>query len=1098
MKIDTCGCCEGIEQSTPMDTVNRPGLDALSYRIGVHGSFLESMKARLTTMCINEDGECDDENGKYPLQQLTTRDSDDPAIALLDAWATVGDVLTFYQERIANEGYLRTAVQRRSILELANLVGYRLRPGVAASVYLAFLLESSYEGETEIPAGTRAQSIPGPGELPQSFETSAPLPARAAWNQIKPRLNKPQELFSGLVTNIPIYFKGVDLNLAIDDPILIDFGDTQEIYRILDVSTDPAADLTKVILRYWNPQPEIAEPDNGEPEPAAVGTPVPELLRASSLRAFASVLGESVEQPSPRLQELGWQFADALLATFAVIADMSPSPARDNAIAEDIAALQDIKKLLEKFVGTLPGNSILIEFLQRLHTWTTDSLTILEAEAAPADSVQPTTLGNLVSILSQTPSESTLPPASAQSLKRNLKISYGPASDLQIAAITNLLPHSLSKKDIYQALETAKVTADSTIKLYVLRTEATPFGHNAQLRPTAFSDGIYTYDEWEIDNPYNNGGSTTTPPPAPGPMAAAPADTVRHHEPQTLYLDAEYKMDNGGWAIIDVPTQPEPIVTNLSSSDVANNSLAAYGLSGKTTALTLNAESEWFEDAADEPFSTVRNTRIFLESEELALAQAPVDAPVPESNEMKNQIIVNGLYDSLESGRWMILSGERNDVEGVTGLRASELVMLMSAEQIFNETLPGDTYHTRLIFANDLAYSYKRETVTIYGNVAHATHGESRQEVLGSGDSSKMWQQFQLSQPPLTYLAAPTPAGAASTLKVRVNDILWPEVESLVFLNPDERGYITETDNEDKTSVIFGNGARGARLPTGSENVSAEYRVGIGKPGNAAAEQIKLLSTRPLGVKSVINPLPATGGANRESRDQARRNAPLAVLALDRLVSVQDYADFARTFAGIGKAVSKSMNDGHQEIVHLTIAGADDIPIAKSSDLYRNLTQALRNAGDPHQPFQVEIRKLMLLVVIANVRIHPDYLWEKVYNALQTALCDAFSFENRDLGQDVLLSEVIAVMQQVPGVVYVDVDVLETISETEAKNLESDEEDAETLAAKFELLAAGGTGVNQRISVGLATFADDGSIKPAQLAFLSADVPETLILKEIR
>ena len=57
--------------------------------------------------------------GIYSLSALTTRESDDPAIALLDAWAVAGDVLTFYQERIANEGYLRTATERRSIRELA-------------------------------------------------------------------------------------------------------------------------------------------------------------------------------------------------------------------------------------------------------------------------------------------------------------------------------------------------------------------------------------------------------------------------------------------------------------------------------------------------------------------------------------------------------------------------------------------------------------------------------------------------------------------------------------------------------------------------------------------------------------------------------------------------------------------------------------------------------------------------------------------------------------------------------------------------------------------------------------------------------------------
>src|SRR5262249_58295935 len=111
------------------------------------------------------------------LRALKTRERSDPAIALLDAWATVADVLTFYQERIANEGYLRTATERRSILELARLVGYALRPGVAASVYLAFTLENNYR--VEIPIGARSQSLPGPGELPQSFETSEKLEAPA-------------------------------------------------------------------------------------------------------------------------------------------------------------------------------------------------------------------------------------------------------------------------------------------------------------------------------------------------------------------------------------------------------------------------------------------------------------------------------------------------------------------------------------------------------------------------------------------------------------------------------------------------------------------------------------------------------------------------------------------------------------------------------------------------------------------------------------------------------------------------------------------------------------------------------------------------------
>ena len=92
------------------------------------------------------------------------------------------------------------------------------------------------------------------------------------------------------------------------------------------------------------------------------------------------------------------------------------------------------------------------------------------------------------------------------------------------------------------------------------------------------------------------------------------------------------------------------------------------------------------------------------------------------------------------------------------------------------------------------------------------------------------------------------------------------------------------------------------------------YRNGIGQPGNVRAEQISLLLSTPLGVKGVINPLRASGGADRESLEQARKNAPLAVMALDRLVSVQDYADFVRTYAGIGKAAATVLTYQHREI----------------------------------------------------------------------------------------------------------------------------------------------------------------------------------------
>ena len=128
-ELDDCNCCATVAEP-PRD--NRPGLPALAYRAGTWATFLARLKAALPTQAIADGGNA----GARPLASLTTRDGDDAANALLDAAAVTCDLLAFYNERILNEGYLRTATERRSVLELARAIGYELSPGVAASTWL--------------------------------------------------------------------------------------------------------------------------------------------------------------------------------------------------------------------------------------------------------------------------------------------------------------------------------------------------------------------------------------------------------------------------------------------------------------------------------------------------------------------------------------------------------------------------------------------------------------------------------------------------------------------------------------------------------------------------------------------------------------------------------------------------------------------------------------------------------------------------------------------------------------------------------------------------------------------------------------------------
>ena len=86
-----------------------------------------------------------------------------------------------------NESFLRTARERRSVLELARLIGYELIPASRRAPFSLSRSRSPGAAQRRIDIGTRVQSIPGPGEKPQTFETVEKIEARVEWNAIKPR-----------------------------------------------------------------------------------------------------------------------------------------------------------------------------------------------------------------------------------------------------------------------------------------------------------------------------------------------------------------------------------------------------------------------------------------------------------------------------------------------------------------------------------------------------------------------------------------------------------------------------------------------------------------------------------------------------------------------------------------------------------------------------------------------------------------------------------------------------------------------------------------------------------------------------------------------
>ncbi len=778
-----CGCCEGVEKETPVSLYNRPGLSALAYRVGTYGHFLQSMQVAMRDQAA--------------LRDLTAR-LDDPTTSLLDAWAVALDVLTFYQERIANENYLRTATERRSVLDLARQIGYELRPGVAASTFLAFTVEDAPGAPhvSEIRAGTRAQSVPGQDEKPQTFETVEDIHAEAVWNAMRARTREP---YTPGMRSTTLYLEGVATGLQPGDALLI-------------VGSERAAD-----------------------------------------------------------------------------------PGNEN---------WDFRK-----VKTLDPDRDL----------------------------------NLTTVVLNEPLGSVVPfvrPAAAP-------------------------------------------------VVYALRTKAAHFGYNAP---------DYRAMPEEIRRTYENvpTGPLQNRTEWPGlNLTSITGDASG----QTLFLDRIYKeIVPDSWVVVATPSYSEVYRVEAAAEDARTG----FTLSGKSTRLGIRGEGliERFN-------GQVRSLVVYGQSEKLAQALRPVT-----TNVSGNTMLLQEKVEGLEEGRMIAVTG----VEAATGVAVAEVAELKHADAVSGTT--------RLTFTSPLRYTYRRDSVRLNANVARATHGETRVEVLGSGSGATPFQAFSLKNQPLTYVSAATASGVESTLQVRVDGIRWDEVHTLYAQPATAEVYETRLDDSATTTVQFGDGLSGARLPTGYENVRTTYRVGSGLEGLVDAGQISLLTLRPLGVKSVTNPLPTTGADEPEVLDDARDNAPLTVLTLDRAVSLRDVESFARAFTGVGKAQVARLWSGERRFVHVTVAGVDGAALLPLSDTYENLKRALQDAWHGAETIRIETYQARTFGVEAGLTISPRYVQEDVLGNAQTVLRDAFSFRVRQLGQGVTAGEVMAVLQGVEGVVAVDLDKL--------------------------------------------------------------------------
>lgn len=556
---------------------------------------------------------------------------------------------------------------------------------------------------------------------------------------------------------------------------------------------------------------------------------------------------------------------------------------------------------------------------------------------------------------------------------------------------------NLSASQMRQAVQASDFQAQGAVRPHRLAIRAGFFGNNAPSTLLAAQHLTVTAPNKITDTATAVGG---TP---PGNRAY-------------LYLDREYPEITPGSGVL-LRDATHEVWVRVHAAEAQG--VEGYGLTARVT--RLETDDKGLSPQGGDPVAILdfgtRDTTAFALPEPLALSDLPITDPVGQASGAlgADQIELATPELLLKPGKTLAITGERADLAGVTTTEIRQLVQNVIRQD-----------HSLLTLDQPLAHRYRRDTVRVFGNVALATHGETVAELLGDGDATKTFQSFTLKSGPLTHVSARNARGMAPAIELRVNRVRWDLVEDFRAAGPHDRVFTLRVDPDGAAQVVFGDGIRGARLPTGQGNVEALYRRGAGLSGHLEAGQLSLLATKPAGLKGVTNPLPPSGGADAEQLEGARRNAPMGVLTLGRAVSLRDYEDVARGFASVAKARADWTFDGFARPITITVAGQGGISLPESGDDMRNLRAALAAAGESDLRVSVRNHQPVGFGLRARLFADPAYMPEDVIAGARAAVLAAFSFDARALGQGVSQAQVIAALQSAPGVLGVDLDALHT------------------------------------------------------------------------
>lgn len=281
-------------------------------------------------------------------------------------------------------------------------------------------------------------------------------------------------------------------------------------------------------------------------------------------------------------------------------------------------------------------------------------------------------------------------------------------------------------------------------------------------------------------------------------------------------------------------------------------------------------------------------------------------------------------------------------------------------------------------------------------------------------------------------------------------EAIWSPQRDLLGSNADDKHVVTETDNDGRALLRFGNGEMG-RQPDAGTTFSGTYRIGNGLAGNLGRDVISHLVLRKTQLSGteiqVRNPLAARGGTPPEDIAEVKLFAPHTFRnKLQRAIIADDYAAIVqREFKDkVQRAAARLrwMGSWYEMLVAVDPYGEEEA----DAELLDEISQRLHRYRRIGHDLVVKSARRVPLDIEMMVCVLPGYLSGHV----KAVLLDQFSnrllingqrgffhVDNLTFGDDIYLSQIVAIAQATQGVESVQITKLQRLNEVPNQELEN-------------------------------------------------------------